>query len=42
MAQLNPQTILEALATVTDPATGRNLVEAQMIQGLQEKDGHVA
>ncbi|MAN80184.1 MAG: iron-sulfur cluster carrier protein ApbC [Rhodospirillaceae bacterium] len=42
MAQLNPQTILEALATVTDPATGRNLVEAKMIQGLQEKDGHVA
>lgn len=42
MAQLNSQTILEALATVTDPATGRNLVEAKMIQGLQEKDGHVA
>ena len=42
MAQLNPQTILEALATVTDPTTGRNLVEAKMIQGLQEKDGHVA
>ncbi|MEQ9361253.1 MAG: Mrp/NBP35 family ATP-binding protein [Rhodospirillales bacterium] len=42
MAQLNPHTILEALATVTDPATGRNLVEAKMIQGLQEKDGHVA
>lgn len=42
MAQTNPQTILEALATVTDPATGKNLVEAGMIQGLQEKDGHVA
>ncbi|PIW26802.1 MAG: iron-sulfur cluster carrier protein ApbC [Rhodospirillales bacterium CG15_BIG_FIL_POST_REV_8_21_14_020_66_15] len=42
MAQLNPQSIMEALATVTDPATGRNLVEAGMIQGLQEKDGHVA
>ena len=42
MAQLNPQLILEALATVTDPATGKNLVEAGMIQGLQEKDGHVA
>tara|TARA_R110000772_G_scaffold268571_1_gene396512 strand:+ start:261421 stop:262575 length:1155 start_codon:yes stop_codon:yes gene_type:complete len=42
MAQLNPQTILETLATVTDPVTGRNLVEAKMIQGLQEKDGHVA
>jgi ATP-binding protein involved in chromosome partitioning len=42
MAQINPQTILEALATVSDPATGKNLVETGAIQGLQEKDGHVA
>ena len=42
MAQLNSELILAALATIKDPATGKDLVEAGMIQGLQEKDGHVA
>ena len=42
MAQIDRQMILNALAGIKDPASGRDLVAAGMIQGLQEKDGHVA
>src|ERR1051325_11361737 len=33
--------VLETLSRVTDPASGRNVVEADMVQGLVVRDGHV-
>ncbi len=42
MADHDQQRILAALDGVTDPATGKSLVAAGMVQGLQSKDGHVA
>jgi len=42
MAQIDRQTILNALAGIKDPISGKDLVAAGMVQGLQEKDGHVA
>ncbi|HWA03436.1 MAG TPA: Mrp/NBP35 family ATP-binding protein [Rhizomicrobium sp.] len=38
----NKEDVLKALARVTDPASGRNIVDADMIEGLVVKDGHVA
>ncbi|MDA1091079.1 MAG: iron-sulfur cluster assembly protein, partial [Proteobacteria bacterium] len=42
MAGVTKQEILDALAKVTEPKTGKDIVSAGMIQGLQVKDGHVA
>jgi ATP-binding protein involved in chromosome partitioning len=33
--------VLKALSRITDPATGRNVVEAGMVQGLVLRDGNV-
>jgi len=33
--------VLEALRRITDPVTGRNVVEAGMVQGLVLRDGNV-
>lgn len=42
MAGIKEQEILDALSKVTEPVTGKDIVSAGMIQGLQTKDGHVA
>jgi len=42
MAGVTEQQILEVLKTIKDPASGRDIVAAGMIAGLQTKDGHVA
>ncbi|MEE2699093.1 MAG: iron-sulfur cluster carrier protein ApbC [Pseudomonadota bacterium] len=42
MAGITNKEILEALAKITEPETGKDIVSAGMIQGLQTKDGHVA
>lgn len=42
MAGVTEQKILDALSKVTEPETGKDIVSAGMIQGLQTKDGHVA
>ncbi len=42
MAGVSEQEILDALGKVTEPETGKDIVSAGMIQGLQTKDGHVA
>jgi len=42
MAGVTEQQILDALAGVIDPASGKDVVSAGMVQGLQTKDGHVA
>jgi len=42
MAGVSGQEILDALGKVTEPETGKDIVSAGMIQGLQTKDGHVA
>jgi len=42
MAAVTNDQILEALGNVTDPDTGKDIVSAGMISGLQTKDGHVA
>ena len=42
MAGVTEQTILDALSKITEPETGKDIVRAGMIQGLQTKDGHVA
>jgi ATP-binding protein involved in chromosome partitioning len=36
------ETVLTALARVVDPATGRNIVETNMVEGLALRDGHVS
>ncbi len=41
MAGVTEQEILDALAKVTEPETGKDIVSAGMIQGLQIKDGHI-
>ena len=35
------ETVLTALSRVVDPATGRNIVETNMVEGLALRDGHV-
>ena len=42
MAGVGEQEILDALANVTEPETGKDIVSAGMVTGLQIKDGHVA
>ncbi len=42
MAGISLEQILDALKGVTDPVGGKDVVSAGMVQGLQEKDGHVA
>jgi ATP-binding protein involved in chromosome partitioning len=42
MAGITNDQILEALGNVSDPDTGKDVVSAGMISGLQTKDGHVA
>ena len=42
MAGITEQEILNALSKVTEPETGKDIVSAGMIKGLQTKDGHVA
>ena len=42
MADVTEQNILDALSKITEPETGKDIVSAGMIQGLQTKDGHVA
>ncbi len=41
MSSVNRDDVLRALAAVKDPKSGRNVVEAGMIQGLVVKDGKV-
>ena len=33
--------VLSALARVSDPASGKNIVDAGLVQGLVLRDGHV-
>ena len=42
MAGVNEQEILDSLAKVIEPETGKDIVSAAMVTGLQVKDGHVA
>ena len=42
MAGITEKEILNALSKVTEPITGKDIVSADMIKGLQTKDGHVA
>ena len=42
MAGVSEQEILDALAKVTEPDRGKDIVSAGMVTGLQVKDGHVA
>ncbi|NQV85065.1 MAG: iron-sulfur cluster carrier protein ApbC [Rhodospirillales bacterium] len=42
MAGVSEQEILDALAKVTEPDSGKDIVSAGMISGLQTKGGHVA
>jgi len=42
MADINEQQILDALGNVKDPVGGEDIVSAEMVKGLQIKDGHVA
>jgi ATP-binding protein involved in chromosome partitioning len=41
MAEATRETVLTALRRVVDPATGRNLVDGEMVQGLVLRNGHV-
>jgi len=41
MAAANREDVLGALAGIVDPASGKSLVEAGLIQGLVVRDGHV-
>ena len=36
------ETVLTALCRVVDPATGKNIVESNMVEGLVLRDGHVS
>ena len=36
------ETVLTALTRVVDPATGKNIVETNMVEGLALRDGHVS
>ena len=42
MAGVTEQQILDSLKEVIDPDSGKDIVSAGMITGLQTKDGHVA
>ncbi len=42
MAGVSEQQILDSLKEVIDPDSGKDIVSAGMIKGLQTKDGHVA
>ncbi len=42
MAAATSETIMDALRRIVDPATGRNLVDGDMVQGLAVRDGHVS
>jgi ATP-binding protein involved in chromosome partitioning len=42
MAGVSEQQILDSLKQVIDPNSGKDIVSAGMIKGLQTKDGHVA
>ncbi|WNJ99395.1 Mrp/NBP35 family ATP-binding protein [Thalassospiraceae bacterium LMO-JJ14] len=42
MPEITNDIILDALKKVTDPISGKDLVSAGMVQGLQTKDGNVA
>jgi ATP-binding protein involved in chromosome partitioning len=41
MAGVSEQEILDALAKVTEPETGKDIVSAGLVKGLQIKDGHI-
>src|SRR5580704_7987855 len=41
MAAASREMVLQALSRVVDPATGKNLVESDLVQGLVLRDGHV-
>jgi ATP-binding protein involved in chromosome partitioning len=41
MATATKEDVLKALAQVTDPASGKNVIAADLIQGLVLRDGHV-
>jgi len=42
MSEITNDVILDALRNVTDPISGKDLVSAGVIQGLQTRDGNVA
>jgi ATP-binding protein involved in chromosome partitioning len=42
MAEINEKVVLDALSAVKDPISGKDIVSAGMVRGLQMKDGHVA
>ena len=42
MAGVTEQEILDALAKVTEPESGKDIVSAGLVKGLQIKDGHIA
>ena len=35
------ETVLTALRSIVDPATGKSVVDSNMVQGLVVRDGHV-
>ena len=41
MAGVTEQEILDALAKVTEPESGKDIVSAGLVRGLQIKDGHI-
>jgi ATP-binding protein involved in chromosome partitioning len=41
MAGVTEQEILDALAKVTEPGSGKDIVSAGLVKGLQIKDGHI-
>lgn len=42
MAEITEQQVLDALAGVKEPDSGNDIVSANMVKGVQLKDGHVA
>lgn len=42
MPEINVEKIEEALQSVMDPISGKDIVSAKMVTGLQTRDGHVA
>ncbi len=42
MSEVNNEMILDALRGIRDPISGKDIVAAGMVQGLQTKDGNVA
>ena len=41
MAPATRESVLQALREIVDPATGKNIVESDVVQGLVLRDGHV-